>query len=134
LIISSYDGPVHITANNLRDLHNSKIITIYVYSVGAPHDINSELAKFKWGFYDIRLRGGKLLVLLDGSLVDPTDPNYYVVIAPDPVANRNDIYQGLRTIRSADEVDYSPVLLEYLQQHGTYYKLEDLATVIRANN
>lgn len=154
LTITNIDDISHVAASDLRDLRKMydqfvaehvgpvmNYLDFIVHSVGPVNDINATFIKFRFGFYEC-LTGArnKLLVLLDGSLVNstnptnPTDSNYYVVVAPQPVENRRQILNGLSHLIDIGSVDDPPVLLKYLEEYGTYYKLEDLAHLIRENN
>lgn len=137
IIITEY-GPANVTGDSLRDLHRKNVVndTIYIKNIGPGRDIFLNFNKFRWGFYQTERNAlNKILILLDQSLVDRAngvttkDNNYYVVVVPRPVQNSR-IYNGFILERSEDEVDYSSLLLAYIEESGTYYKLQELLTLL----
>ena len=132
LVMFNDDFPLNVTSKNLQEKRGGSgdYVLLRLRDVGPEQDINVIMRSFKWGFYDADAVESQLLVLLDGSLINPSDDNYYVVITSRAPSYYE--YRGLNfDRRRGDKVDYFPVLLKYLQDYGTYYKLEDLPTLLR---
>lgn len=114
----AFDGLkiIKFTSEDFRKATNSR--TIQLRNIEPYQYVNITLDRFTFGFRSYNTgRSRKILTLLDESLVNSEDNNYYAVITYiDPI------------IMVDSETS---VLPNYLSKNGTYYKIADLPLLIK---
>lgn len=117
-----------VTTVSLREifkLHHKSFNLIKIDSVFNP----IHMRQFIYGYFSIeRENNNQIMVFIDYSLIPNTDTtDYRIAIAPYPPMPI--LTHAIRGSRAADEPG-PEIFLEYLEQHGTFYKFEDLSAVM----
>lgn len=89
-----------------------------------------DIFPYKYGYLvSLTVSNNYVFLLLDNALVDPTDLEYYVVKIPKSV----ELSRLLIIARNKDEPGHTEglqELLEKLRAEGTFYKWQDLFTLL----
>jgi hypothetical protein len=112
---------INVTTASLRESFRSHYASITLAKIGSMFN-PVHMNQFIYGYFSSRRDNNPIMVLLDYGLIPGADTtDYRIVIAPYPPprilipARRRKIFN-----------EESEGLLRHLEQHGTFYKFEDL--------
>jgi hypothetical protein len=117
----------NVTTDFLREYHARSYKDIRLIEIGTP-PVSIRMSPLVYGYISVRSRADQVMVLVDYSLVPGANStNYSIVVAPLPQPGDGDL---IALARKGSHEATGEDLLFHLEQHGTFYKFEELPKVM----